>query len=80
MRVWVEWPGMRRFLGDVAPGAAATFQVPAEIGRTRGRLRLYADPTGSIDDVMSDPIDVGDVHRIEWRLRKVLASSRARVM
>ncbi|HSG08757.1 MAG TPA: hypothetical protein VLA36_10400 [Longimicrobiales bacterium] len=80
MRVWVEWPGMRRFLGDVAPGGAATFQVPAEIRGTRGRLRLYADPTGSIDDVMSDPIEVGDGRRIEWRLRKVLANSRVRVM
>ena len=80
MRVWVEWPDRDYFLGDVEPGSRGTFTVPGYlIGRSE-TLRLFADPTGSIDQVLSDPIDVTHGHRIEWQLQKVLASSRARIM
>jgi len=80
MRVWVEWPDRDYFLGDVEPGARGTFTVPGYlIGRSE-TLRLFADPTGSIDQVLSDPIDVTRGHRIEWQLQKVLGSSRARIM
>jgi len=80
MRVWVEWPDRNYFLGDVEPGSRGTFMVPGYlIGRSE-TLRLFADPTGSIDQVLSDPIDVTRGHRIEWQLQKVLSSSRARIM
>lgn len=80
MRVWVEWPDRDYFLGDVEPGGRSTFTVPGHLVARSATLRLYADPTGSIDYVLSDPIDVTTGHRIEWQLQKVLASSRARVM
>jgi len=80
MRIWVEWPGMSRFLGDVAPGTTATYQVPRELVRRFGPLRLHADPTGSIDEVLSAPLDLAHGSRVQWRLRKVLSNSRARVM
>jgi len=80
MRVWVEWPDRDYFLGDVEPGGRSTFTIPGHLVARSATLRLYADPTGSIDYVLSDPIDVTTGHRIEWQLQKVLASSRARVM
>lgn len=80
MRVWVDWPGWHHFLGDVAAGEVATFRLPASLARRQPSLRLYADPTGSTDEVRSEAIDVSRGHRIEWRLRKVLADSRAIVM
>ena len=80
MQVWVYWPGMRRFLGDVAPGSSTTFQVPGDLVRRFESLRLYADPTGSAEDVLTDPLDVRGGRRIEWRLRKMLLNSHARVI
>ena len=80
MRVWVEWPDRDYFLGSVEPGERGTFSVPGYLVARAETLRLYADPTGSIDYVTSDPIDVTKGHRIEWLLRKVLTSSRARIM
>lgn len=80
VHVWVQWPGERRFLGDVPAGTANTFRVPATMAHRFDSLRLYADPVGSVDDVLTGPIKIGHGHRIEWRLEKVLANSRARVM
>jgi hypothetical protein len=80
MRVWVDWPGCHEFLGDVAAGSTATFQLPAPLARRYPSLKLYADPSGSTDEVRSEAIDVTWGHRIEWRLHKVLANSRARIM
>ena len=80
MRVWVVWPDHNYFLGDVAPGARDTFTVPGYLVARAATLRLFADPTGSIDQALSEPIDVRHGHRIEWQLQKVLASSRARIM
>lgn len=80
MRVWVEWPDRNYFLGDVEPGARGTFSVPGYLVARSKTLRLLADPTGSVDQVLSDPIEVKRGHRIEWQLQKVLASSRARIM
>jgi hypothetical protein len=80
MRVWVEWPDRDYFLGDVEPGSRGTFTVPGYLVARSETLRLFADPTGSIDQVLSDPIDVTRGHRIEWQLQKVLSSSRARIM
>ena len=80
MRVWVVWPDHNYFLGDVAPGVRDTFTVPGYLVARAATLRLFADPTGSIDQALSEPIDVRHGHRIEWQLQKVLASSRARIM
>jgi hypothetical protein len=80
MRVWVDWPGYHEFLGDVAAGSTARFRLPAPMARRYASLRLYADPDGSTDEVRSDAIDVTRGHRIEWRLRKALANSRATIM
>ena len=80
MRVWVEWPDRDYFLGSVEPGSRSTFMVPGHLVARFESLRLFADPRGSIDQVLSDPIDVTKGHRIEWQLKKVLGSSRARIM
>ena len=80
MRVWVEWPGARHLLGNVEPGGSAVFQVPGQLMRRPAEPRLYAESVGSIDEVHTGPIDLTAGHRIEWRLKRVLANSRPRVM
>jgi hypothetical protein len=80
MRVWVEWPGVRHFLGDVNPGTRDAFHVPAYLIQRLGDPSLYAECMGSIDEVHTDPIHLGYGHRVEWRLKKVLENSRPRVM
>lgn len=80
IRVWVEWPGSTRFLGDVPAGSSVLYQVPGDLVVRHGPFRLRADPTGSADEARSEPIDLRAGHRVEWRVLKVLANSRVRVM
>lgn len=80
MRVWVEWPTMARFLGDVAPGGSAAFSVPGYLVQRMGGMRLHAETRGSIDEVLTEPIDMGGGRRVEWTLRKVLGNSRPRII
>lgn len=77
--VWVHWPGLRHFLGDAPAGATTTFQIPADLARRFETLRLHATLTGAADELTTKPIDIQRGHRVEWRLRKVLANSQARV-
>lgn len=81
MRIWVHWPGMRRFLGDVAPGETAVIDVPGDLVQRFETLQLRAQPSGSAEYMTTSPLDVRtDGHHIEWRLRRVLANSRARII
>lgn len=80
MHLWVEWPHMRHFLGDVAAGGVAVFEIPGDLVTHHGSFRLFADASGSIDHVLTAPIDLRGSHRVDLVLRKVLANSRTRVM
>lgn len=80
VRVWVEWPGVHYLLGNVDPGTRNAFHVPGYLIDEMGSPRLYAEPMGSIDEVLTDPIELGHARRIEWKLKKVLENSRPRVM
>ena len=80
MRLWIEWPDGRYFLGEVASGRVQTFRVPAHVARRHATLRLYADALGSADSVLSEELDLGRGRHVTWRLHKVLSFSRAHVM
>lgn len=80
VRVFVDWPGSRRFIGDVQAGSVQRFALPAELVRQHPTLRLYADPEGSIDSARTGPLKVHPGNYVSWTLNKVLDSSRAYVM
>lgn len=80
MRLWVQWRSLSRFLGDVPPGERARFWIPADLIARQGAPRLQADATGSADGVLTPPIELRGGRHIEFRLRRVLSNSRARVI
>ena len=45
-----------------------------------GDLAISGHRIVAVDEALSDPIDVAWGTRVEWRLRKILANSRVRVM
>jgi hypothetical protein len=80
MRLWIEWPDGRYFLGDVESGRTTTFRVPAHVARRFSTLRLYADAKGGAESILSDELDLGRGRHVAWRLHRVLSFSRAHVM
>jgi len=80
MRLWIEWPDGRYFLGEVDSGRVQTFRVPAHVARRFDTLQLYADAMGSADSVLSEELDLGRGRHVTWRLHKVLSFSRAHIM
>lgn len=80
VRVWADFDGIHHFLGEVDPGTAAAFVLPSDLCTGHGPLRLVADPTGSADQAASGALDLIGVRRIDWRLHRVLGSSRVRIL
>jgi hypothetical protein len=78
--VWLERPDGRFFVGEVGPGEVDTFLVPGYLVTGLETLRLFAGATGTVDEVVSDPLDLRRGRHIDFRLRRVLLSSRARIM
>jgi len=80
MRVWVDWPGdWHFFLGDVPPETATAFRVPGNLVERNGNFRLFAEASGSSDDVLTEPIDVRRGRQVEFFVRGVMSCSRTRV-
>lgn len=62
-------------LGQVSTNREETFTVgPGVLGPTRS-VRLLADPVGSTDTYLSEPILIEPGDRIEWTLRNPLSQS-----
>jgi len=80
IRVWVDWPDGRYFLGDVEPGRTNAFRLPGYLAERSETMRLFGDAVGSVDQILSDPLDVRTGRHIEWRLHRVLSFSRAHIM
>jgi len=80
VQVWAEWPELRQFLGDVSPGSSTVFHLGSSLVAQHGSFRLFADPSGSADQVLTDPIECPMGRGVEFTVHRVLASSRARVM
>lgn len=79
VRIFTFWSGTRYFLGEVPPGTVASFRVPRELVRG-DQIRLLADPIGSADEYMTDPVELGGGRHIEWQVRTYLRGSRLRIM
>ena len=76
IRVFMVAAEGRYFLGDIAPDAVQLFQIPKEFIKADGKAQFLADPDGSADEYLTEPIQVAGVGRIYWRLRKSLYNSR----
>lgn len=66
-------------LGQVSTNRVETFIVDPGVLGSRRSVRLLADPVGSTDAFMSDPILVEPGDRIEWTLRNPLDQSSIHV-
>jgi hypothetical protein len=80
IRVWAEWPQISHFLGDVSPGGISVFSFPGTLVEQHGDVRLLAAPSGSADQVLTEPIECHRGRRIVFTVRKLMANSRTRVM
>jgi hypothetical protein len=79
IQIFTFWSGSRYFLGEVSPGTVRTFRIPRDVVQGN-RIQLMADPLGSANEYVTDPIELGGVHRIQWHVRTYLRGSRLRIM
>ncbi|MGH7475493.1 MAG: hypothetical protein ACRELD_04335 [Longimicrobiales bacterium] len=80
VRLFLVSVGGRQFLGEIAPGARAEYQISSVGAGGAGSLQLIADPLGSADEVMTEPVELGGARWIEWRLKRDLRTSRPRTL
>lgn len=70
MNVFIEGGvGGRYFLGTVRSQGTNVFQVPVHLLK-RPDLRLVADPSGSTQQMISEPIRLDEGRNLKWSLRK----------
>lgn len=70
MNVFIEGGvGDRYFLGTVRSNGMNVFQVPVHLLDTP-ELRLLADPMGSTQQMISEPIRLEEGRNLKWSLRK----------
>lgn len=70
---------MNYFLGIVRPGVSQTFQIPSYILASHGGPRFHADPEGSAQDLLTQPVNCARARTVEWRIKRNLHASRPRV-
>lgn len=71
MRVFVEGgTGVQQPLGIVAGQSRAAFVLPRHLVDSGAELRLVADPSGSTQRSISDPLDLAGTRNVEWILRR----------
>lgn len=79
MRVYLVRGSTPIPLGSVGSGERRVFRVsPAELGQS-GAIRLMADPLGSQDRFVTEPIQVAPGQRVIWRLAHRLSLSSVTV-
>ena len=74
------WPNQRHFLGEVPPGGTEIFSIPGHILDTQGGPRFLADPRGSTNEQLTDPIDCVHARWVRWKLKRHLLPSRPVVL
>ncbi len=81
MDVYVLRGSARMRLGSVTSMTGAVFEVPRGLNvGSEGNLRLLADPVGSSQTYISDPILVQPGSRVVWSLENTLPLSSYRVL
>jgi hypothetical protein len=79
VRVSAVWEDMDYFLGVVNPGTSAVFRLPSYLLASHGGPRFRADPQGSAQDQLTQPVNCARARWVEWRLKRNLISSRPTV-
>jgi hypothetical protein len=75
MTVYAIRNGSRIRIGNVTSGASARFSLPRGFDLSAGALRLEADPVGSSETFVSEPmaVEVGTV--VNWTIENHIALS-----
>lgn len=66
-------------LGVVRPGGSQNFRLPSYILASHGGPRFRADPEGSAQDLLTQPVNCVRARTVEWRIKRNLHASRPRV-
>lgn len=80
VRVTAIWEGADYFLGEITPGATEILRLPGNLTASYGEPRFLADPSGSTQEFLTDPVSCQRARWIEWRLKRNLHPSRPHVL
>ena len=75
MNIYLVLNGTRRRLGTVTSQSTEEFPIPAYALASSQRIYLLADPIGSTQTFLSEPIQLNPGQRAEWRLENSMALS-----
>ena len=79
MNVYMVRSGMRVRLGTVTTMGTRSFRVPKSLMNASGELRLVADPIGSQDVHVSQPVQVWPGQTVQFKIENHLAISSVAV-
>ena len=80
VRVSAVWGKTHYYLGDVPPGETDTYRLPGHLLESLGGPRFLANPKGSANEQLTDPVSCEQARWVEWRVKRHLLPSRPRVM
>lgn len=75
VHVYAYGGGQRASLGLLSTNESATWKVPSSLVSSHRDLRLIAEPVGSSERHVSEPIMFEPGDRIEWTLQNSLVQS-----
>lgn len=79
VHVYVVAGGQFQSLGQISSQSTATYEVTAGMLGSRKEIRLMADPVGSRESFLTDPILIEPGDLVEWTLAQPLVHSRIMV-
>jgi hypothetical protein len=75
VHVYVMGGGQTLSLGQLTTMDTATYVIPRSILSADQSVRLIADPSGSVQAYISEPVFVTAGDRVEWTINNALAQS-----
>ncbi len=75
VHVYVMGAGQNLSLGQLSSMDTATYVIPRSILASDQSVRLIADPIGSVQGYISEPVFVSAGDRIEWTINNALSQS-----
>lgn len=75
IHVYAVAGGQIESLGQLSSQQTETYEVPATILGSRQEIRLFADPIGSHEGTLSDPVLIHPGDLVEWTLTQPLIHS-----
>lgn len=71
MDIYIEGAiGAPQLVGTAPGRSRVAFPLPKSVLRGASEVRLIADPSGSTQRMISEPVDVEGSHDVEWEIRK----------